>query len=92
MLMLLLLRIESNFLQNLAIPFLDSIDMELDERFLNVAQQCSDLLILIPSAITNKNGNFAITNQQIRKDIQLFEDDLPHHELLQQEIFHWKTF
>ena len=66
--------------------------MELDERFSNVVQQCSGLLRLIPSVITNKNGNFAATDQQIREAIQLFEDDLPHPELLEQEIFHWKTF
>ena len=42
--------------------------------------------------LTNKNGNFAVKDQQIRETIQLFEDDLPHPELLQQEIFHWKTF
>ena len=66
--------------------------MELDERFSNVVHQYSGLLRLIPSVITNKNGNFAITDQQIREAIQLFEDDLPHPELLEQEIFHWKTF
>ena len=71
-------QIESYFLRNLAIPFLDSINMKLDERFSNVVQQCSGLLRLIPSVITNKNGNFAITDQQIREAIQLFEDDLPH--------------
>ena len=59
-------QIESYFLRNLAIPFSDSINMELDERFSNVLQQCSGLLRLIPSVITNKNRNFAITNQQIR--------------------------
>ena len=65
--------------------------MELNERFSNVVQ-CSGLLRLIPSVITNKNGKFAITDQQIRESIQLSEDDLPHPELLEQEIFHWKTF
>ena len=52
--------------------------MELDERFSNIVQQCSGLLRLMPSVITNKNGNFAITYQQIHEAIQLFEDDLPH--------------
>ena len=66
--------------------------MELDERFSNVVQQYSGLLRLIPSVITNKNGNFAIMDQQIREASQLFEDDVPHPELLKQEIFHWKTF
>ena len=84
--------IESYFLRNLAIPFLDSINLELDERFSNVVQQCSGLLRLILSVITNKSGNFAITDQQIREAIQLFEDDFPYPELLEQEIFHWKTF
>ena len=59
--------------------------MELDEKFSNVVQQCFGLVRLIPSVITNKNGIFAITDQQIREAIQLFE-------LLEQEIFHWKTF
>ena len=54
-------KIESYFLRNVAIPFLDGINMELDERFSNVVQQCSSLLRLIPPVITNKNGNFAIT-------------------------------
>ena len=66
--------------------------MELDERFSNDVQQCACFLHLIPSVITNKNGNVAIMDQQMRGAIQLFEDDLPHPELLEQEIFHWKTF
>ena len=44
----------------------------------------------ITSVITNKNGSFAITDQQIREAIQLFDDDLPHPELL--ECLHRKTF
>ena len=55
-------QIERYFLPNLAIPFLDSINMDLDESSSNVAQQCFGLLPLIPSIITNKNGNFAITD------------------------------
>ena len=66
---------------------LDSISMELDERFSNVVQQCSGFLHWIPSVITNNNGNFAITDQQIREAIQLFEDDLPHRELWRKKYF-----
>ncbi len=76
--------IEEWFRTNAAIPFLDHIITELDARFSVLAQTSSQLLELVPSVLCSRE-NFDLSGAE-----QLYVQDLPAPELLQQELTRWK--
>ena len=71
------------FLRNLAVPFLDHLIVNLEERFSPLAQASARLLYLIPSILIDKEVEMAPA-------VALYQDDLPSSQLLEQELKHWK--
>lgn len=76
--------IEEWYRINAAIPFLDHIMTELDERFSVLAETSSQLLQLVPSILCS------VENAELSSVTQLYAQDLPSPELLQQELSRWK--
>ncbi|XP_072174513.1 52 kDa repressor of the inhibitor of the protein kinase-like [Diadema setosum] len=80
--------VESYYLRNLVIPFLDNIVMQLSERFSDVARQCAGLLALVP---TNRESSTANATKSLKEAVTTFQDDLPNPELVDGELLHWKV-
>ena len=76
--------IEQWFLRNAAIPFVDHILTELDTRFSVLSQTSTQLLELVPSVLCSKE------DIDLSAVEQLYAQDLPSPELLQQELARWK--
>lgn len=76
--------VEEWFLRNGAIPFVDHIIVELHSRFSAPAQTSSQLLELVPSVLCTKD-DFDLSAVE-----QLYAQDLPSPELLDQELTKWK--
>ena len=76
--------IEEWFRKNVAIPFLDHIITELDTRFSVLAQTSAQLLELVPSVLCS-GKEFDLSAAE-----QVYAQDLPSPELLQQELTRWK--
>ena len=79
--------VESYYLRNLAIPFLDNIIMQLSERFSDVARQCAGVLALVP---TNKGNLTSAEAKSLKEAVAVFQDDLPNPELIDEELLHWR--
>jgi len=80
--------IENYFLRNLAIPFLDTIIMQLSERFSSVARKCAGLLALVP----NRDMCTSEQSESLKNAVNIFQDDLPNPELINEELFHWNLY
>ena len=77
--------VKEYYLRNLAIPFLDHIIMELEERFSPLSQTASNLFGLVPSVQCNDDIDI-----DLMPDAELYKDDLPSPELVPQELKRWK--
>ena len=69
--------------KNVAVPFLDHIISNLDERFSSLTVTASSLLGLVPSVICTKEPDISAA-------IQMYRQDLPSPELIPSEILRWK--
>ncbi len=76
--------IEDWYRINVAIPFIDHIITELDSQFSGLAKTVSTLLGLVP---LNIHTNEVIDLTEIK---QLYFNDLPTPETLEQELSRWK--
>lgn len=76
--------VEQYFRRNMAIPFLDHVITELDARFSSLTNTSSTLIGLVPSVFS---AGQEIT---ISSAIELYKDDLPSPELIDQELLRWK--
>ena len=76
--------IEEWYRINPAIPFLDHIMTELDERFSVLAQTSSRLLQLVTSILCS------IENVEFSSVTQLYAQDVPSPEILEKELSRWK--
>ena len=79
--------VESYYLRNLAIPFLDNIIMQLSERFSDVARQCAGVLALVP---TNKGNLTSAEAKSLKEAVAVFQDDLPNPVLIDEELLDWR--
>ena len=77
--------IEQYFLRNMAIPFLDHVITELEVGFSPLTTTSSTLIGLVPSVFSAHGQEVDITSA-----VQLYKDDLPSPELLDQELLRWK--
>ena len=77
--------IEEWYKINVAIPFLDHITAELESQFSPLAKMSSKLLKLVPAIVCDKDATV-----DIEDILQLYSNDLPSSELLEQEITRWK--
>ena len=77
---------EEYYLKNLAIPFLDNVNMEIDTQFSELSTKCMKLFALVPSILCEKN----MTVSHLRDVVDLYENDLPSPELIDEEFLSWK--
>lgn len=73
-----------HYLRNLINPFLEHIIAELDMRFSGLTRTSSQLLALVPSAVRN------CMYEDLKGDVDLYEQDLPSPEVLPEEFTGWK--
>ena len=71
------------FLRNVAIPFLDHVISDLETRFSPLSVTSSTLLGLVPSVLCSQEVDIA-------KAVEMYSDDLPSPELMDQEVRRWK--
>jgi hypothetical protein len=69
--------------KNVAIPFLDHIISNLENRFSSLGVTASSLLGLVPSVLCNKEPDISAA-------IKMYQQDLPSPELIPSEILRWK--
>jgi hypothetical protein len=79
-------QIESYYLRNLYIPFLDGVQVQLEERFSPVARKVVCILKLLPV------GSVSVTSVDLEDAIQLFSSDLPSPEVIDTELRHWSCY
>ena len=72
---------------NIAIPFLDHVVMHLEEQFTSTTATAVSLLSLVPSILCT--NDHADTN--LDRIAEAYKDDLPSPELLQVELWRWKS-
>ena len=75
--------VEDHYRVNVAVPFLDHITVQLDQRFSNLSNTATSLLGLIPSIIIDRELD-------LQAAIELYYRDLPSPELIPQELLRWK--
>lgn len=75
---------EEYYLKKLAIPFLDNVNME--TQFSELSTKCMKLFVLVPSIVCEKN----MTVSYLRDVLDLYENDLPSPELIEEEFLSWK--
>ena len=75
--------LQEHFLRNMAIPFIDNVITELKIRFTPLSATSSTLLGLVPSVLCNQEVDIA-------EALQMYKDDLPLPELIDQELRRWK--
>ncbi|XP_041372811.1 52 kDa repressor of the inhibitor of the protein kinase-like [Gigantopelta aegis] len=74
------------YLRNTAIPFIDHIIAELDSQFSDVSKKASKLLALVPSVFLTKDIGY----EDIKACAELYDDDLPCPEVLEEELIGWQ--
>ena len=74
---------QEHFLRNMAIPFIDYVITELETRFTPLSATSSTLLGLVPSVLCNQEVDIA-------EAVEMYKDDLPSPELIDQELRRWK--
>ena len=75
--------VQEYFLRNIAIPFIDHVITELETHFIPLSTTSSTLLGLIPSVLCNQVVD-------ISEAVEMYKDDLPSPELIDQELRRWK--
>ena len=70
--------VEDHYRINIAVPFLDHISVQLDQRFSSLSNTATSLLGLIPSIIIDRELD-------LHAAIELYSRDLPSPELIPQE-------
>ena len=75
--------VQEHFLRNVAIPFLDHVITDLEARFSPLSVTSSTLLGLVPSVLCSQEVD-------ITKAVDMYKDDLPTPELIDQEVRRWK--
>ena len=70
---------EAYYQVNVAIPFMNHVIMELDERFSNLASFAANILGLVPSVLCS--GPFNVNVEQLENK---YTDDLPSRGCLEQ--------
>lgn len=75
--------VKDYYCRNMAIPFLDRVILEFESRFSPLSVTASRILGLIPSIQCNSDVD-------ISEAVQLYQDDLPSPELINQELKRWK--
>ena len=73
------------YLRNLAIPLLEHIISEFEARFSPLSVTSSLLLGLVPSVLCSQEEALDLS-----RAVDIYKDDLPSPELLDQEVKHWK--
>ncbi|CAM4713081.1 unnamed protein product [Leuciscus chuanchicus] len=76
--------VKDYYRRNMAIPFLDHVILEFESRFSPLSVTASRLLGLIPSIQCNSGMTVDISEV-----VQLYQDDLPSPELIDQELKCW---
>ncbi|VDI37412.1 Hypothetical predicted protein [Mytilus galloprovincialis] len=74
------------YFKNLAIPFLDNVNMEIDTQFSVLSTKCMKLFALVPSILFQKSMKVS----DLQEVVDLYENDLPSPELFDEEFFAWK--
>ena len=72
---------------NLAVPFLDHILAQIQERFSAVTIKATQLLALVPSVIQQMQ----VTAKDLDEALNLYRDDLPSPQLFPAEFRRWKA-
>lgn len=75
-----------HYTKNVAIPFLDHINQDLESQFSGLAKKAASLLGLVPTIIC---GDPAMVD--IDGAVELYNGDLPSPEILPQELKRWKA-
>ena len=75
--------VEDHYHVTVAVPFLDHILVQLDQRFSSMSNTATSLLGLIPSIIIDRELD-------LQAAIELYSRDLPSPELIPQELLRWK--
>ena len=70
---------------NVTIPFLDHIICELEMQFSPMAKTAAKILTIVPSILCDEDKEV-----DIRDIFELYSNDLPSPELLDQELVRWK--
>lgn len=60
--------------------------MEIDTQFSELSPKCMKLFVLVPSTVCEKN----MTVSHLRDVLDLYENDLPSTELIEEEFLSWK--
>ncbi|KAL0162330.1 hypothetical protein M9458_041726 [Cirrhinus mrigala] len=77
--------VKDYYRRNMAIPFLDHVILEFEFRFSPLSITASRLLGLIPSIQCNSD-----VTVDVSEAVQLYQNDLPSPELIDQELKRWK--
>ena len=77
--------VKEHFLRNMALPFIDHIISEMEARFSPLAVTSAKLLSLVPSVLCSKD-----TPVDITEAVDMYHDDLPSPELMDQEMKRWR--
>jgi hypothetical protein len=75
------------YLRNLAIPFIDYLNGEFNERFNPNNRMGKEILALLPAAILDQNDIKSVVH-----NLMFWEDDLPNPSVLRNEVLEWKIF
>ena len=78
--------VKEYYLVNMAIPFLDHIISEFGARFEGLSVRASKLFGLIPSILCSEE-----VPVDISEAVEMYKDDLPSPELMDQELKRWKV-
>ena len=76
--------VESHYLRNTVISFLDYVISDLNLQFSEASITCACLVGLVPSVITPKMLDFSAA-------IEIYKGDLPTPEIIKQEMLQWKV-
>ena len=81
------LLLEEHFRNNLGIPLLDGIIVNMDQRFSDNTRRTSKLLYLVPSMLIQETFDMSVLEDVIEE----YKDDIPNPDILEMEIKNWRS-